>query len=78
MVQRAGLGQTSFLREIAKREVMYDIYVKHLIPSALLVSKIVQSICDVSHPATLTAEVLKHTGPLPLEWTKQRQTLRCG
>ena len=31
-----------------------------------------------SQPATLTAEALKHTAPLPLEWTKQRQILRCG
>jgi len=57
---------------------VYDSYVKRLIPLALLAPKIVQSICDGSQPATLTAEVLKHTTPLPLEWTKQRQILGCG
>ena len=29
-------------------------------------------------PATLSAEVLKHNAPLPLEWTKQREILLCG
>ena len=47
------------------------------IPLALLAPEIVQSICDGSQPASLTAEVLKHNAPLPLEWTKQCQILRC-
>ena len=71
-------GRTASIREIAKREGVYDSYVKRLIPLALLAPEIVQSICDGSQPATLTAEALKHTAPLPLEWTKQRQILRCG
>jgi hypothetical protein len=49
--------------------------VKRLIPLALLAPDIVHSICDGSHPATLTAEALKHNAPLPLEWTKQREIL---
>ena len=71
-------GRAASVREIAKREGVYDSYVKRLIPLALLAPEIVQSICDGSHPATLTAEVLKHSAPLPLEWTKQRQILLCG
>jgi hypothetical protein len=43
---------------------------------ALLAPEIVQSICDGSQPATLTAEALNHIA-LPLEWTKQRQILHC-
>jgi len=70
-------GRTASIREIAKREGVYDSYVKRLIPLALLAPEIVQSICDGSQPASLTAEALKHTAPLPLEWTKQRQILRC-
>ncbi|MGA7870678.1 MAG: recombinase family protein [Candidatus Binatus sp.] len=70
-------GRTASIREIANREGVYDSYVKRLIPLALLAPDIVQSICDGSQPATLTAEALKHTAPLPLEWTKQRQILRC-
>jgi hypothetical protein len=69
-------GTTASIREIAKREGVYDSYVKRLIPLALLAPKIVQSICDGSQPATLTAEVLKHA-PLPIEWTKQREILLC-
>jgi ribosomal protein L20A (L18A) len=71
-------GRTASIREIAKREGVNDSYVKRLIPLALLAPEIVQSICDGSQPASLTAEVLKHNSPLPLEWTKQRQILRCG
>jgi len=71
-------GRTVSIREIAKREGVYDSYVKRLIPLALLAPDIVQSICDGSQPATLTVEALKHTAPLPLEWTKQRQILRYG
>jgi site-specific DNA recombinase len=71
-------GRATSITEIAKREGVYDSYVKRLIPLALLAPEIVQSICDGSQPATLTAEALKHTAPLPLEWTKQRQILRCG
>ena len=71
-------GRAASVREIAKRAGVYDSYVKRLIPLALLAPKIVQSICDGSHPATLTAEVLRRTAPLPLEWTKQREILRCG
>ena len=70
-------GRTASIREIAQREGVYDSYVKRLIPLALLAPEIVQSICDGSHPATLTAEVLKRNAPLPLEWTKQRQILLC-
>jgi site-specific DNA recombinase len=70
-------GRTASVREIAKREGVYDSYVKRLIPLALLAPEIVQSICDGSQPATLTAEVLKHNAPLPLEWTKQREILLC-
>jgi site-specific DNA recombinase len=70
--------RTASIREIAKREGVYDSYVKRLIPLALLAPKIVQSICDGSHPATLTAEVLRHNAPLALEWTKQCQILLCG
>ena len=71
-------GRTASIREIARREGVYDSYVRRLIPLALLAPDIVQSICDGSQPATLTAEALKHAAPLPLEWTKQRQILRCG
>jgi site-specific DNA recombinase len=71
-------GRAASVREIAKREGVYDSYVKRLIPLALLAPEIVQSICDGSQPATLTAEVLKHNAPLPLEWIKQRQILGCG
>ena len=71
-------GRTASIREIERREGVYDSYVRRLIPLALLAPDIVQSICDGSQPATLTAEALKHTAPLPLEWTKQRQILRCG
>src|SRR5208282_5764440 len=63
-------GTTASISEIAEREGVYDSYVKRLIPLALLAPDIVQSICDGSQPATLTAEALKHTAPLPLEWTK--------
>jgi len=70
-------GRTASIREIACREGLYDSYVKRLIPLALLAPDIVQSICAGSQPASLTAEALKHTAPLPLEWTKQRQILRC-
>ena len=71
-------GRTASIRESARREGVYDSYVRRLIPLALLAPDIVQSICDGSQPATLTAEALKHAAPLPLEWTKQRQILRCG
>ena len=71
-------GRTPSIREIAKREGLYDSYVKRLIPLALLAPDIVQGYCDGSQPATLTAEALKHTAQLPLEWTKQGQILRCG
>ncbi len=71
-------GRAASIRAIAKREGVYDSYAKRLIPLALLAPDIVQSICDGSQPATLTAEALKHNAPLPLEWTKQRQILRCG
>ena len=71
-------GRAASIREIAEREGVYDSYVKRLIPLALLAPEIVQSICDGSQPASLTAEALKHNAPLPLEWTKQRQILRCG
>ncbi len=71
-------GRTASIREIAKREGVYDSYVKRLIPLALLAPDIVQSICDGSQPATLTAEALKRTAQLPLEWTKQRQILCSG
>jgi site-specific DNA recombinase len=76
--QELASGRTASIREIAKREGVYDSYVKRLIPLALLAPDIVQSICAGSQPATLTAEALKHTAPLPLAWTKQRQILRCG
>jgi site-specific DNA recombinase len=71
-------GRAGFIREIAKREGVYDSYLKRLIPLAFLAPEIVRSICDGSHPATLTAELAKHNAPLPLEWTKQRQILLCG
>jgi len=71
-------GRAASVREIAKREGVYDSYVKRLIPLALLAPEIVQSVCDGSHPATLTAEALKRNAPLPLEWTKQCQILLCG
>jgi len=71
-------GTTASIREIAKREGVNDSYVKRLIPLALLAPEIVQTICDGSQPASLTAQALKHTAPLPLELTKQRQILRCG
>ena len=70
-------GRTASIREIAKREGVYDSYVKRLIPLALLAPEIVQSVCDGAQPATLTAEVLKRNAPLPLEWTKQREILLC-
>jgi hypothetical protein len=70
-------GRAASVREIARREGVYDSYVKRLIPLALLAPEIVQSICDGAQPASLTAEALKHNAPLPLEWTKQRQILRC-
>ena len=71
-------GRTASIREIARRENVSDSYVKRLIPLALLAPEIVQSICGGSQPATLSAEALKRSAPLPLEWTKQRQILRCG
>jgi site-specific DNA recombinase len=71
-------GGAASVKEIAQREGVYDSYVKRLIPLALLAPEIVQSICEGSQPATLTAEALKHNAPLPLEWTKQLQILRCG
>ena len=71
-------SRAASIRAIAKREGVYDSYVKRPIPLALLAPDIVQSICDGSQPATLTTEALKHIAPLPLEWTKQRQILRCG
>ena len=70
-------GTTPSIRAIAKREGVYDSYVKRLIPLALLAPEIVQSICKGSQPATLTAEALKRASELPPEWTKQRQILRC-
>ena len=71
-------GRTASIKEIAKREGVYDSYVKRLIPLALLAPDIVQSICYGLQPATLTAEALKRTAQLPLEWTKQRQILCSG
>jgi hypothetical protein len=71
-------GRAASVREIAKREGVYDSYVRRLIPLALLAPEIVQSICDRSQPATLTAEALKRNAPLSLEWTKQREILLCG
>src|SRR5208337_1748630 len=62
-------GRTASIREIARREGVYDSYVKRLIPLALLAPDIVQSICYGLQPATLTAEALKRTAQLPLEWT---------
>jgi site-specific DNA recombinase len=70
-------GRAASVGEIAQREGVYDSYVKRLIPLALLAPEIVQRVCDGSQPATLTAEVLKHSAPLPLEWTKQREILLC-
>jgi len=70
-------GEIASIREIARRESVYDSYVKRLIPLALLAPEIVQSICDGSQPATLTVEVLKQNAALPLERSKQRQVLRC-
>ena len=70
-------GRTASIREIGKREGVYDSSVKRVIPLALLAPEIVQSISDGSQPATLTAEVLKRNASLPLEWMKQRQILRC-
>src|SRR5260370_16039059 len=70
-------GTTPSIRAIAKREGVYDSYVKRLIPLALLAPEIVQSICEGSQPATLTAEALERASELPPEWTKQRQILRC-
>jgi site-specific DNA recombinase len=71
-------GRIVSISEIAHRESVNASYVKRLIPLAFLAPEIVQSICDGSQPATLTAEVLKRAAPLTLEWTKQRQILRCG
>ena len=71
-------GRAVSLREIAKRDGVYDSYVKRLIPLALLAPEIVQSICDGSQPAALTAEAFKRSAPLPLEWTEQRRILRGG
>ena len=71
-------GRAASIRQIAKREGLYDSYVKRLIPLALLAPEIVRSICEGSQPSTLTAQALKRTAQLPLEWTKQRQILRCG
>ena len=71
-------GRAASVREIAKREGVYDSYVKRLIPLAFLAPEIVRRICCGSQPSTLTAEALKHNAPLPLEWAKQRQLLRCG
>ena len=71
-------GRTTSIIEIAKREGVYDSYIKRLIPLAFLAPEIVRSICDGSQPTSLTAEALKRSAPLPLEWTKQRQILRCG
>ena len=71
-------GKSASIREIAKREGVCDSSVKRLIPLAFLAPEIVRSICEGSQPSTLTAEALKHTAPLPLEWTKQHQFLRAG
>jgi len=71
-------GRAASIREIARREGVYDSYVKRLIPLALLAPDTVQGICEGSQPATLTAEALKHNAQLPLEWTKQRRILRRG
>ena len=71
-------GRAASIREIAQREGVYDSYMKRLIPLAFLAPEIVRSICEGSQPAALTAEVLKRNAPLPLEWAKQRQILRCG
>jgi hypothetical protein len=68
-------GRAASSREIAKREGLYDSYVKRLIPLAFLAPEIVRSICEGSQPSTLTAEALKRTVQLPREWTKQRQIL---
>ncbi|HEY6342942.1 MAG TPA: recombinase family protein [Bryobacteraceae bacterium] len=70
-------GRAASIREIAKREGLYDSYVKRLIPLAFLAPEIVRSIGEGSQPATLTAEALKRTAQLPLEWSKQRQILAC-
>jgi hypothetical protein len=69
-------GRTASVREVAKREGVYDSYVKRLIPLAPLAPEIVQSICDGSHPATLTAEVLKtqRLAPTGMDQTARNST----
>ncbi len=71
-------GTVASINEIARREGVSDSYVKRLIPLAFLAPDIVRSICQGSQPLGLTAEVLKLTAQLPVDWQSQRQILHCG
>jgi len=70
-------GKSASIKEIARREGVYDSYVKRLIPLAFLAPEIVRSICNGSQPPNLTAEALKRSARLPLEWDQQQQVFRC-
>src|SRR5208337_2184638 len=59
-------GRAASIKEIARREGVYDSYVKRLIPLAFLAPEIVRSICSGSQPPNLTAEALKRSARLPL------------
>jgi len=68
-------GKSASIKEIARREGVYDSYVKRLIPLAFLAPEIVRAICNGSQPPNLTAEALKLGARLPLQWDQQQQVL---
>ena len=69
--------KSAYIKEIARREGVYDSYVKRLIPLAFLAPELVRSICNGSQPPNLTAEALKHGARLPPEWDQQQQVFGC-
>ena len=68
-------GQSTTVRDIAKREGIDEGDVSRMMSFAFLAPDIVEAILDGKQPVELTAERLKRAGSLPLPWPDQRRLL---
>ncbi|MCF8466000.1 MAG: hypothetical protein K9G33_01215 [Sneathiella sp.] len=68
-------GEAGSVREIAKREKVFDTEITRVLPLAFLAPSIIEDILTGRQPEMLNVKSLKRKSPLPTDWNEQRKRL---
>jgi site-specific DNA recombinase len=68
-------GEAASVKEIARKEKIFDTEVTRVLPLAFLAPEIVKDILEGRQPEGLTVRGLARLNPLPTDWHEQKKRL---